>query len=120
MGPRNGNSLLNEGRVIAESVLAGQTDVEVPFTPAPGVMWKVRRIAVTGLDGGAVAFYLNAIQPQYLLDGEFNNAGIAAWAPSGDGLYIPQGNTLIAHFYGQAAGQTVTVNLRVTEIKVAE
>jgi len=102
--------LQNPSDVVAQDV------IQLP----PGVLWKIRRFAVTGGANGQFAVYLNEAQPQNLLDGSFSNAAMDAWAPSGDGLYIPQGNQLVLRFFNQPVNQLCTVNMRVTEIKVAE
>jgi hypothetical protein len=77
-------------------------------------------VSCTGAVNSGFAIYLNEVLPQNLLDGEFSNAAMAAWAPGGDGLYIPSGNTIILRFFAQVAAQVCTANLRITEVKVDE
>ena len=86
------------------------------LNPPPGVDWLILRVAVTGGANGQVAFYLNEAQPQNLIDGSFSNAAMDAWAPTGGGLYIPQGNTLVIRFFNQPVAQVCTCNFKIDEI----
>lgn len=140
-----GNGFINEGRVLLNGVLDKLDEViesvqrqyerenfvyrrmvlpaadatgttQDQIVPPPGTLWKIRRITVTGGANGQAAFYLNDVQPQNLLDGSFSNAALDAWAPGGDGLYIPSQNPLVVRFFNQPVNQICTVNLRITQV----
>lgn len=94
------------------------TDCTITLTPPPGVIWKVRRIACTSAAAsGAVAVYLDSIDPLNLVDA-VQNPAITAWGPGGGGIYVPAGRPLLFHFFSQGNNQVCTVNIRVTELEV--
>lgn len=91
-------------------------DIAISMGPVRnGVMWIVERYAVTQAVGGAVAFYLDEVQPQNLVEIEQN-----AIAADFTDIYVPSGRNLIAHFYSQPVNQVCTVNLRIKEIVTNE
>jgi len=114
--------LIQDQNIYVTKVLNTLTDTAAQDTvkPPPGVMWLVRRIAVTSALNGGCALYLNEAQPQNLIDGSFTNAAMDAWAPSDGGLYIPDGNVLVIRFFNQPNNQVCTINLRITEIAISE
>lgn len=99
------------------AIISAAGDVEINIGPIRnGVLWIVERYAVTCGAGGTVAFYLDEIQPQNLVEVESN----ATLAAEDTDIYVPSGRNLIAHFYGAAIGSACTVNLRVKEIVTSE
>jgi hypothetical protein len=115
--------LIRDQSIYVTKVLNTLTDTAAQDTvqPPPGVLWIVKRVAVTsGLNGG-FAMYLNEAQPQNLIDGSFTNAAMDAWTPGDEnGLYIPDGNVLVLRFFAQPNNQPCTVNMRITEVQPKE
>jgi hypothetical protein len=94
-------------------VAATDSAVQQDLTPPPGVIWNIEHYAVTSGPGGGFALYVDDVQPQNLVDGEFGTAEIAADDTT---VVIAEGSRLILRFYSQPGGQVCTVNLLITEI----
>jgi hypothetical protein len=108
---------IEENSLYVTKVLNTSTDTAAADTlgPPPGVIWQVKRFAVTGGVNGQFAIYLNEAQPQNLLDGEFTNAAMAADETD---IYVLPGSVLVVRFFNQPNNQVCTVNLRVVETSV--
>jgi hypothetical protein len=96
---------------------AGDTAVESIIGPPPGVIWRVKRLAITSGANSGFAVYRNETQPQNLVEGEFNNAQIAAFDTD---IIVYAGQRLVLRFFGQPVQQVCTVNLRIDETAVEE
>lgn len=92
------------------TVAGGATDVEVEV-PAPyaGSAYLINQIATTGAVNGPCAVYFDQVLLGNLVH-FIPNAQIHS--DIGVEFYVPQNRKLIAHFYGQAAGDVCSFNFQ--------
>lgn len=92
------------------------TEVELEFTPPPGVQWQVTRIATTSGAGGAMAAYLDSVEPQNLVD---YDAGAEINAREVE-FPVPDGRKLFIRFFDQPNNTFCTVTIIAKELALGE
>lgn len=77
-------------------------------SPGVGFAWLIERISVTG--GGACDFYVQDVQPQYLVD--YTATATKDIADEFSAIYVPGGQGFIAVFSGAGNGTKCTVRFQ--------